>query len=120
MIKKKKIPKHADLAPLLTAEQVINHLGISLRTLYRLVNSKKLTAYKFDGMLRFNPADITIFLSKRALRAGTPAPFEELTIKLPMLNPSEFRVMTDAEAQQFFDGVPRDENGNILSNPDFD
>ena len=99
---------------------VVSHLGVSLRTLYRLVNSKKLTAYKLDGMLRFNPADITIFLSKRALRAGTPALFEELTIKLLTLNPAKFRVMTDEEAQKFFEGVPRDENGNILSNPELD
>jgi hypothetical protein len=54
------------------------------------------------------------------LRAGTPAPFEELTIKLPILNPLAFRIMTDAEAQQFFDGVARDKDGNLLSNPDLD
>ena len=120
MIKKKKVLKHAGLVPLMTADQVTAHLGISIRTLYRYVNSGRLTAYKLDGMLRINPEDLKIFLSKRALRAGTPAPFEELTIKLPTLNPAEFRIMTDAEAQQFFDGVERDEDGNIWSNPDLD
>ena len=121
MTKKNKIPRHAGLVPLLTAEQVTTHLGISLRTLYRLVNSNKLTTYKLDGALRFNPADIRLFLSRRALRAGTPAPFEELPIgSLPTLDMTKFRIMTDAEAQQFFDGVPRDENGNILSNLDLD
>jgi excisionase family DNA binding protein len=120
MIKKKKAPKHAGLVPLMTADQVKDHLGISLRTLYRIVNSGKLTAYKLDGMLRINPADSSIFLSMRALRAGTPAPFEELTITLPTLDGSRYRTMTDAEAQQFFAGVKRDEAGNIWSNPDLE
>ena len=121
MNKKKKIPRHAGLVPLLTAEQVTSHLGISLRTLYRYINSGRLTAYKLDGMLRINPEDLKLFLSKRALRAGKPAPFVELPVKeLPALNPAKYRVLTDVEAQQFFHGIERDEEGNLVSNPDSD
>jgi excisionase family DNA binding protein len=56
--------------PLLTAEQVRTHLGITLRTLYRLTKSRKLTYIKMDGILRFNPADVERFVEKRTVKAA--------------------------------------------------
>jgi excisionase family DNA binding protein len=56
--------------PLWTAEQVRIRLGITLRTLYRLTKSRKLTHIKMDGVLRFHPADVERFVEKRTVRAA--------------------------------------------------
>jgi excisionase family DNA binding protein len=56
--------------PLWTAEQTRARLGITLRTLYRLTKSRKITYIKMDGILRFNPADVERFIEKRTLRAA--------------------------------------------------
>jgi excisionase family DNA binding protein len=53
-----------------TAAQVRTRLGITLRTLYRLTKSRKLTYIKLDGILRFNPADVERFVEKRTVKAA--------------------------------------------------
>jgi excisionase family DNA binding protein len=49
--------------------EVSDYLGVSTRTLYRYVKSRKLTAIKLDGDLRFRTEDVERFLEKRTLRA---------------------------------------------------
>jgi len=53
-----------------TADQVKTRLNITLRTLYRLTKSRKLTYIKMDGILRFHPADVERFVEKRTVRAA--------------------------------------------------
>jgi excisionase family DNA binding protein len=56
--------------PLWTAEQVRTRLGVTLRTLYRLTKSRKLTHVKMGGILRFHSADVERFIEKRTVRAA--------------------------------------------------
>jgi excisionase family DNA binding protein len=56
--------------PLWTAEQVRTRLCITLRTLYRLTKSRKLTYVKMGGILRFHPDDVERFVEKRTVRAA--------------------------------------------------
>jgi excisionase family DNA binding protein len=120
MAKRKNASAAASLVPLLTAEQVTTHLGISTRTLYRYIDSRKLTCYKLDGLLRFNPADVKRFLERRALRASgiLPAPFETLSNPEQDIQSNEYRPMSDEEAQAFFAGIKRDEYGCLMTTPD--
>jgi len=56
--------------PLLTAEQVAARLSVSLRTLYRILDRRQISYYKFNGCFRFDPAAVDRFLEKRLLRAA--------------------------------------------------
>src|ERR1700681_163021 len=121
MAKRKNSNAAASLVPMLTAGQVTTHLGIGMRTLYRLTDSRKMTCCKLDGLLRFNPADVKRFVEKRAMRGSgfAPAPFETLP-EPETLDTSKYRSMTDEEAQAFFAGVERDEDGNLMCSLDDD
>lgn len=57
----------------MTLAQVLKSLPISERTVYRYLKAGKLRAYKFDGMLIFNTADIEAFLKRRSVGGGETA-----------------------------------------------
>ena len=115
---------------LLSARHVADHLGMHVKTLYKMLRENRipLTFVRLTGnKMAFRPAAVEIFLATReVIRDGSGTvrkkkPRKYGLPKNPMLRKAmaNTRIMTDAEAQQFFDGV-RDENGNILSNPDLD
>jgi excisionase family DNA binding protein len=53
------------LVPLLTLEEVAQHLRLSPRTIRRLVATGKLPCARLAGRLRFIPADVWDFVSSR-------------------------------------------------------
>ena len=53
----------------LSAAEVVAELGVSRRTLSRILASRKLTYLKLDGLLRFRPSDVDRFKEKRTYRA---------------------------------------------------
>jgi excisionase family DNA binding protein len=86
----------------LTIEQVLHGLPISRRTLDRYVAKGELRAYKLDGKIVFNPADIEQFLKSRSTGGSTPA--------APVLNPTD--VMSRGS---LFDLEPAPAGARILS-----
>ena len=62
---------------MLTAAQTAAQLGLSARKVYDLAASGSLASYRFDGSIRFDPADVELYKtscrsrSTRATVAGT-------------------------------------------------
>lgn len=50
--------------------RVAEELGISVRTVHRLIKARKLASIKLDGLLKFRPADIEKFLERRLRKAA--------------------------------------------------
>ena len=65
MRKVKTITSSKVIGDFLTLKQVLKSLPIAERTLHRYIDAGKLRAYKLDGMLIFNTADIEAFLNRR-------------------------------------------------------
>jgi excisionase family DNA binding protein len=80
-----KTMKHPGKVAFLTLKQVLEWLPVSERTIRRYLDAGKLRAYKMDGLLLFNPADVEAFLKRRRVGGGPVAPFEDL----PELNPDD-------------------------------
>ncbi|MCX8003676.1 MAG: helix-turn-helix domain-containing protein [Burkholderiaceae bacterium] len=57
---------------MLTAADVARQLGLSRRKVYDLAHSGALPAYRFDGAVRFDPADVAAYIQR--CRAKTPCP----------------------------------------------
>ncbi len=55
---------------MLTAKQVASMLGLSQTKIYDLARCGKLRSYRFDGAVRFEPADVEAF--KEACRVPPP------------------------------------------------
>ena len=53
-----------------TAEAA-RHLGITPRTLYRLIDEGQITAYKFGRVIRLKQADITAFIESSRIAPGS-------------------------------------------------
>ena len=94
-------------APLLTKDQVLKWIPISESTLHRYLNAGKLRAYKLDGLLVFNPAEVEAFLRRRSVGGGPILPFKDIDL-------IGLRAATDEEAQEFFEGVQRTEDGTLI------
>ena len=57
---------------MLTAKQVAEMLGVSVRQIYDLAASGKLPAYRFGRSLRFAPSDVETFvIACRVVRSPT-------------------------------------------------
>lgn len=106
MRKTRKLNRSSERVPMMTTEQLLKWVPISERTLHRYLAAGKLRAYKMDGLLLFNPADIEEFLKRRRVGGGPVAPFKEI---------EPGRRMTDAEVQAFFANCERDDEGNLIS-----
>jgi excisionase family DNA binding protein len=116
---------------LLSARHVADHLGMHVKTLYKMLRENRipLTFVRLTGnKMAFRPAAVERFLATReVIRDGSGLVRKKKTRKYgwpkePILRKAmaNARIMTDVEAQQFFDGVSSDENGNFLSDPDLD
>jgi excisionase family DNA binding protein len=46
-------------------QEAADRIGITLRTLYRLIDEGKLKAYKFGRVIRLKPFDVEALLSRR-------------------------------------------------------
>lgn len=61
-----------DIRWLSTAE-ASERLGVTLRTLYRLVNEGRLPAYKIGRVIRLKEADVEVFIESARIQPGTLA-----------------------------------------------
>ncbi len=48
-----------------------NYLGITLRTLYRLIDDGQLPAYKFGRVIRLKQADVDAFIESARVEPGS-------------------------------------------------
>jgi predicted DNA-binding transcriptional regulator AlpA len=106
---------------LLSAAQVADHLGIHVKTLYKQLRENKIaiTYVQLQGKtIAFRPSEIERFLRTREVRKNgsglkaTRTKAKKVSLKIPT------RLMTGAEAQEFFANVARDEDGTLLCDPD--
>jgi excisionase family DNA binding protein len=92
---------------LLSAQQVADHLGLHVKTLYKLVRENRiaLTFVRIHGRtMGFRPADVELFLgSHQVTRDGSnnSKPKAARRVKQPRRR----NIMSDQEAQDFFAGV---------------
>ena len=56
--------KKEGLEKMLSVEEVANNLGLSKKTIYKLVKKKQLTAYRLVNKLRFKPEDIREYVDR--------------------------------------------------------
>jgi Helix-turn-helix domain len=105
MRKAKTITSTKVVSDFLTLKQLLRSLPIAERTLHRYIDAGKLRAYKLDGMLIFNTADIEAFLKRRSVGGGPTAPILKEP-PAPAAAPAESRLLSDGEAKTFFDSLP--------------
>jgi len=102
----------------MTAQQVADNLGMHVKTLYRLIrdNHIALTFVRKHGrMMAFRPSDVERYLGlHEVVRDGAGLRKPRKARKTPP------GFLTDEEAQQFFDGCERDEDGHYITDPDKD
>lgn len=110
---------------LLSAQHVADHLGMHIKTLYKLLRENRI-ALNFvrvhNRMIAFRPSEVERYLSDHeVIRTGDGRKKPRKPSK-PKTNGSaeklEFRYFTDKEAQDFFAGVARDKDGTLLCSPD--
>ena len=110
---------------LLSAKHVADHLGMHIKTLYKMLRENRiaLTFVRLTGnKIAFRPTEIQRFLEVREVNrdgSGTvrkKKPAKPGWPKDPKLRAAmrTARLMTTAESQAFFAGIPRDANGVIL------
>jgi excisionase family DNA binding protein len=58
----------------LTTEEVLDYLQVNLRTVYRLIKSKKLPATRVGRQWRFRRRDLDIWLANNRTRVGGGSP----------------------------------------------
>jgi hypothetical protein len=105
MRKAKTLPSRKDIADFVTLDSLLTHVPISARTMHRYIADGKLRAYKLDGKLIFNTADVEAFLKRRSVGGGPTAPIVKERLA-PAAAPAESRVLSDGEAKAFFDNLP--------------
>jgi excisionase family DNA binding protein len=59
----------AAVPALLTTAQAAEYLGVSLRTMRRLIAERRVRHYKPSGQLRFDPADLDAYVSASVCEA---------------------------------------------------
>jgi excisionase family DNA binding protein len=94
---------------MLTIPMVAKYLSATNWFCEELIRNKQLPARKHGKSWVVDLHDINIWIEEQKKSDR----LKELLANAP-------RIMNDAEAQQFFDGVAKDEDGNFLSNPDLD
>jgi excisionase family DNA binding protein len=62
-----------DEAPLqwLSTKEAAHHLGITPRTLYRLIDSGQLPAYRFGRVIRLKEAEVNAFIDSARIEPGS-------------------------------------------------
>ncbi len=98
---------------LLSARQVAEHLGMHVKTLYRLLRDNQIALpfiRKHGRMIGFRPSDIRIYLDLHQVNRDGTSPSKP---RKPRKPPAGF--LSDEEAQLFFADVKRDDEGNIMA-----
>jgi len=114
---------------LLSAKHVADFLGMHPKTLYKAIRENRIAlnfVRPYGRTIAFRPKDVEIFLSLRevnrtgdGIRKRRKQTVAEHTIQSIKRTHKIREIMTDEEAQTFFDGLPQDEDGNIiLGHPD--
>ena len=96
---------------LLTASQVADHLGMHVKTLYRLVRDNQIALpfiRKHGRMIGFRPSDVLTYIDLHQVDRDGTSPM----VRKPRKPRAGF--LSDKEAQVFFANVRRDEDGNIV------
>lgn len=55
----------------LSTGDAAQRLGINTRTLYRLIDSGEIAAYKFGRVIRLQEADVTAFIEQARVKPGS-------------------------------------------------
>lgn len=55
----------------LNTREASEHLGVTLRTLYRFIDEGQLDAYKFGRVIRLKEADVESFIEASRIAPGT-------------------------------------------------
>ena len=55
----------------LGSAEAARYLGITPRTLYRLINEGQLTAYRFGRVIRLKQSDVEAFVEESRIEPGT-------------------------------------------------
>ena len=91
---------------LLTAQHVADHLGIHIKTLYKLLRENRiaLNFIRLHGrMIAFRPSDVEMYLgSHEVIRDGSGPKKARKKVKTIK---ADYKILTDAEAQAFFKGI---------------
>ena len=91
---------------LLSAKHVSDHLGMHIKTLYKLLRENRipLNFIRLHGrMIAFRPSDVEMYLgSHEVIRDGSGPKKPRKKIK-PIT--ADYKILTDAEAQEFFKGI---------------
>ncbi|SRR5216684_1981298 len=91
---------------LLTSQQVADHLGMHIKTLYKLLRENRiaLNFIRLHGrMIAFRPSDVELYLgSHEVIRDGSGPKKPRKKAKSIK---ADYKILTDAEAQAFFKGI---------------
>ena len=93
---------------MLTIPMIAKYLSATNWFVEELIRNRQLPAQKYGKSWVVDRYDVNKWIAKEK---------ESEKFKEALKNA---RIMTDEEAQQFFDGVAKDEEGDFLSNPDLD
>lgn len=103
---------------LLSAQQVADYLGMHVKTLYKLLRENKiaLSYVRVHGrMIAFRPTAVELYVSTHEVvrtGSGTEKPRRRKPKFVPRI------IMSDEEAQAFFEGVERLPDGTLACGPD--
>ena len=78
--------QNKDVVYLMSLKEVISYLGLSQRTIYRLISSGALSASKIGGQWRFKPEDLQKYFTSRLNRYGTVAVRESMFFRPEVLD----------------------------------
>ncbi|MBI5779276.1 MAG: helix-turn-helix domain-containing protein [Planctomycetes bacterium] len=78
--------QNKDLVYLMSLKEVIGYLGLSRRTIYRLIAAGSLSASKIGGQWRFRPEDLQKYFTSRLNRYGTIATEESISFRPEVLD----------------------------------
>ena len=62
---------HADHVSWLSTKEAAEHLGVTLRSLYRFIDEGGLTAYKFGRVIRLKESDVDTFIEASRIVPGS-------------------------------------------------
>jgi excisionase family DNA binding protein len=98
---------------LLTAQQVADFLGMHVKTLYRLLRDNEIAltfVRKHGRMIAFRPSDVELYLgSHEVVRNGAGLRKKKRKPSKPLAG-----FLSDEEAQAFFSGCVKDDEGNLI------
>jgi excisionase family DNA binding protein len=100
---------------LLSARQVADHLGMHVKTLYRLLRDNEIAltfVRKHGRLIAFRPSDVERYLGAHEVVPNGAGLRKEKPRK-PQKPRAGF--LSDEQAQEFFKGCQRDENGFLVS-----